>query len=166
MASRTQQKLCTDTRTYFFLYGQLLAKAAVWSIETPNSLLGWTCDGGNFSFRPSQWGQLLNRINCTTVFICAVHFTKLNKQMKTIVLCEYLDYAINQNIFFTYELFWFGIPESYVIKQFMPLTRVICIRMNISWSSILGCVLVFELNWEQLWLYISESSWTGIALYF
>jgi len=37
--------------------------------------------------------------------------------MKTTFICKHLVYAINQTIFFTYEWFWFEIPESYLIKQ-------------------------------------------------
>jgi len=43
--------------------------------------------------------------------------------MKTF-LCKCLAYAINQTtIFFTYEWFWFGIPESYAINRIMRLTQ-------------------------------------------
>ena len=44
-----------------------------------------------------------------------------NLQIKTF-LSEYLVYAINQTIFFTYGWFWFGNLGFYAIKQFMHLT--------------------------------------------
>jgi len=47
--------------------------------------------------------------------------------MKTTFLYEYPVHAIkhytfNWTIFFTYDWFWFGTPESYMIKQFMHLS--------------------------------------------
>jgi len=52
-----------------------------------------------------------------------MQFSDTNVQMKATFLSKYC-YAINWTIFFMCEWFWFGIPESYVIKQFMRLTNM------------------------------------------
>jgi len=53
--------------------------------------------------------------------------------MNKTFLCKYQVYAIKWIIFFTYECFSFGVPESYVMKVFMhltdmQLTGIICIE--------------------------------------
>jgi len=65
-----------------------------------------------------------------------MRLSNISLKLETTSPCEYpiyaiKGYAINQTIFFSYEWCWFGIPESYSVKQCMrlanmQLSRVIC----------------------------------------
>ena len=74
-----------------------------------------------------------------TILKLTIRLSVVSLQIFGTFLCEYPlyannRYAINRTIFFTCEWLLFGIPESYVIEQFMRLTgmqiaEVICILL-------------------------------------
>jgi len=76
--------------------------------------------------------------------------------MKTFIciypVCAIKRYVINQTIFFTYEWFWFGIPESYLIKRFVHVTDAIiqsCLYL-------LGCIDISSVLVS--WYHLSEAA--------
>jgi len=72
----------------------------------------WPKKDNNFAFWPSNGDtQLLNSQPCLALTLSSTECLCL--QIKITFIFEYLVYAINCTMFFTFETFWFEILESY-----------------------------------------------------